>query len=199
MQRSIKLRTTQRFLAASALFLAIGGTAFAQATAPAAPGAAPAATPQAGGPRGPAADGRHHGGGMLMMADTDKDGAISKAEADALFDKMDANHDGKIDRAEMAAFHKANMEQRKGEMKAKFDADFKAADKNGDGALTKQEAQAGMPRLARHFDQLDTNHDGKLTQAEIQAGFEKMHKARTSRGPRGGDKTNPAVPATTGG
>ena len=49
-------------------------------------------------------------------------------------------------------------------MEERFDAKLKAADKNGDGALTKDEVQAGMPRLAKNFDQIDANHDGKVTE-----------------------------------
>lgn len=47
------------------------------------------------------------GGAGMMMADTNKDGAISKAEYDAMsaqrFAKLDTNKDGKIDAAEMQA------------------------------------------------------------------------------------------------
>ncbi len=102
----------------------------------------------------------------MKSVDTDGDGTISKAEADALFNRIDTNHDGKLDKSEMAAYRKALMEQRRAEMQKELDAKFKAADKNGDGALTKDEVNAGLPRLAKHFDQLDANHDGKLTQDE---------------------------------
>lgn len=47
------------------------------------------------------------GGAGMMMADTNKDGAISKAEFDAMsaqrFAKLDTNSDGKIDATEMQA------------------------------------------------------------------------------------------------
>lgn len=64
---------------------------------------------------GPGMDGAgmHHGKGMrgypgmMMKADTDKDGAVSQAEflaaADKRFDAADANHDGKITREERQA------------------------------------------------------------------------------------------------
>lgn len=53
---------------------------------------------------------------------------------------------------------------------AKFDAQFSSADKDGDGALSKAEAQnAGMGRVVENFDRLDANKDGKLTRDEIRA------------------------------
>jgi hypothetical protein len=53
---------------------------------------------------------------------------------------------------------------------AKFDEQFKAADKDGDGALTKAEAEsANLGRIASQFDQIDANKDGKATREEIRA------------------------------
>ena len=66
----------------------------------------------------PGAMGKHHmgggkmgggmaGGHMIAMADTNKDGRITLAEAEAMalqhFDKMDANHDGQVTRDERRA------------------------------------------------------------------------------------------------
>ena len=57
-------------------------------------------------------------------------------------------------------------------------AHLRAADKDGDGALSKAEAEAaGMKRLVENFDRLDANKDGKVTREEMRA-------ARP--GPRGG-------------
>ena len=56
--------------------------------------------------------------------------------------------------------------------KARVDQRFKAADKDGDGALTRDEAQRGMPALHRVFDQVDANKDGKVTRAELEAAFQ---------------------------
>ncbi|WP_420472943.1 EF-hand domain-containing protein [Noviherbaspirillum sp. ST9] len=51
---------------------------------------------------------------------------------------------------------------------SKFSEQFKAADKDGDGALTRSEAQsANLTRVVEHFDRLDVNHDGKVTREEI--------------------------------
>ena len=46
---------------------------------------------------------------------------------------------------------------------------FKAADKNGDGKLTLEEAKAGMPRIAANFDKLDTEKKGYLTLDQVKA------------------------------
>ncbi len=66
------------------------------------------------------------GGGRMMAADTDKDGRISRAEAQAAqskagdrFDAMDFNKDSYIDRADM----QSRMAQRRGECFGKADAD----------------------------------------------------------------------------
>lgn len=54
--------------------------------------------------------------------------------------------------------------------RGKFAAQFKAADKDGDGALSKAEAQAaGMQRIVDNFERIDANGDGKVTHEEIRA------------------------------
>lgn len=101
----------------------------------------------------------------LKAADTNGDGMISRAEAAALpriakhFDAIDANRDGQLTFDEIRAYHEA----RRGEHWMKLDT-------NGDGLVSRAEAQAGAPRLAEHFDQLDTNKDGQLSKDEIKAG-----------------------------
>lgn len=46
---------------------------------------------------------------------------------------------------------------------------FVAADKDGNGQLTRAEAQTGMPRVYSAFDQIDTARKGHVTEAEITA------------------------------
>ena len=46
---------------------------------------------------------------------------------------------------------------------------FAAADKNGDGRLTKEEAEVGMPYVYKHFDEIDKAKQGSITLAEIAA------------------------------
>jgi Ca2+-binding EF-hand superfamily protein len=52
---------------------------------------------------------------------------------------------------------------------AEIESRFKAADKDGDGKLTLEEAKAGMPRVARGFDKIDTDKKGYITLDEIKA------------------------------
>jgi Ca2+-binding EF-hand superfamily protein len=132
-----------------ALGLAIAGAApilLAQ-TAQTAPGGAPAGRPAAGQPG-------HH-----PKLDANGDGIIDRAEAAKsprfaqMFDKFDANHDGKL-----SADERPQHRGRGGDMLAKLDA-------NGDGAVDRAEA-AKAPRLAEHFDKLDANHDGRISADE---------------------------------
>ena len=45
---------------------------------------------------------------------------------------------------------------------------FQAADKDGDHALTREEAEAGqMTGIAEHFEEIDADKDGKVTQKEF--------------------------------
>jgi Ca2+-binding EF-hand superfamily protein len=50
---------------------------------------------------------------------------------------------------------------------------LKAADTNGDGLISKDEAQA-LPMLAKHFNEIDTDQNGQLSPDEIRAFHEKM-------------------------
>ena len=58
---------------------------------------------------------------------------------------------------------------------------LKAADTNGDGLISKAEAQAALPRLAKHFDQVDTNHDGQVSPDELKAARQNMKNAMFDR------------------
>lgn len=44
---------------------------------------------------------------------------------------------------------------------------FAAADADHDGALTKAEAEKGMPFVAKHFDKIDTKQTGKVSLADV--------------------------------
>ncbi|AJK48694.1 EF-hand domain-containing protein [Burkholderia plantarii] len=53
-------------------------------------------------------------------------------------------------------------------MQQKLEQRFAAADADHDGKLTLAEAQAGMPRLAAHFDEIDTARQGYVTLDQIE-------------------------------
>ena len=64
-----------------------------------------AQTPPEGAPTPPS--GGLRSGGLMMRADADGDGVLTRAEAiaeaGARFDRLDANHDGRLTRDEMCA------------------------------------------------------------------------------------------------
>jgi len=125
-----------------------------------------------GGGRGP--HGRGMGGGpggfggpmmeaVFQQADADHDGRLTRAEAEAYrarrFSEADTNHDGKLDQAELAAMRNAHRAER-------MQVRFAGLDRDGDGKISRDEAP---PRLAAMFDEADTDHDGKLSIDEMRA------------------------------
>lgn len=96
---------------------------------------------------------------MLKRVDTDQDGKISKAEADAagtkFFARLDDNGDGKIEDNEMPQRHSARFG---GKMFDRMDADQ-------DGKVTKAEFQAAGEKM---FQRMDKNGDGVVEKDEMQ-------------------------------
>jgi hypothetical protein len=105
------------------------------------------------------------GEGGFELADANHDGKLSRAEASnflvgEIFDARDTNHDGQITKAEWTAADPHDA------------ASFKQRDANHDGIMTREEAvkysqKRGLMKKA--FDAADKNHDGFLDRAEIQA------------------------------
>jgi Ca2+-binding EF-hand superfamily protein len=60
------------------------------------------------------------------------------------------------------------------ERMAQLESRFNEADKDGDGKLTLDEAEAGMPRVAKNFALIDKDKKGYVTLDEIKAAMVAM-------------------------
>jgi hypothetical protein len=115
-----------------------------------------------------------------LRADTDGDGRVSRAEAEAAsskksaewFDKLDTNKDGYVTQDEISQAKST----RRADMKARFDERFTEADANKDGQLSLDEVQAKMPRLADRFTTLDKDKNGMLSKDELANGGPGHHR-----------------------
>lgn len=84
--------------------------------------------------------------------------------------------------AVFAVANSAHGGEAKGDRATKVHERLKAADKDGDGKISKAEADTSLPRIAKQFGDIDTNKDGFVTKAELRA----WH--RKNGGPRKGRK-----------
>jgi Ca2+-binding EF-hand superfamily protein len=57
---------------------------------------------------------------------------------------------------------------------------IKAADTNGDGVISREEAKA-LPRLAQHFDQIDADKNGSISMDEMKAMHARHREGRFDR------------------
>jgi hypothetical protein len=84
------------------------------------------------------------------------------------------------------------IEQRRMQMRERMREKLQRADQNGDGSISRAEAERDLPGMARHFDQIDANHDGVISREELRAAREKMREMREHRiGQDTNNKTNP--------
>lgn len=80
---------------------------------------------------------------------------------------------------------------------AEFAQRFRAADKNKDGKLTRDEAYAAFPRIPQYFDEIDSNHDNAITLAEVTKAREKRVNAALAASKAGGGRYALPAGATT--
>jgi len=119
-------------------------------------------------------------------ADTDRSGTLSRAEAARGFSELardfeaiDANRDGELTPDEVRTWRRASRASR-GAPRDALAAEFAHADVNGDGRLSRHEAEP-MPRLAQRFGALDRDGDGTLTLDELR---ERVAERRDARQPK---------------
>ena len=101
-------------------------------------------------------------------ADTDDDGALTEQERNIAkfavsehFDTMGEDQNGQVTLYELGEVLFAKAREWAGDMKD--------ADTDGDGTLSKEEAEEGAPSLVKLFENADTNHDSRLSEDEYQA------------------------------
>lgn len=98
------------------------------------------------------------------------DGARSAADRKARYEQWCKDNPEKCREAQARREQcRADPEKCKAEIKAQAEQRFKKADANRDGRLTREEAQKGMPAVARRFDAVDADRDGVVTMEELLA------------------------------
>jgi len=124
---------------------------------------------------------------QARMAACKADPEKCRAERRAMFEKRCAENpqrckDMKEKFAKRMEECKANPEKCRAERQAKFDERFKKADADGNGVISRAEAEKAMPRLASRFDRIDANKDGQVTRDEMAAArkahFEQRKRAK---------------------
>ncbi|WP_051930818.1 EF-hand domain-containing protein [Haematobacter missouriensis] len=138
------------------------------------------------GPRGP------HG--MFDRLDANGDGRVTwdevQAARAAAVAGLDANGDGYLSKEEIVNFRLALAKQR---IERQVDELFDRRDANGDGRLGADELLAsggfgeggGMQMTRRLFDRIDTDGDGVVTREEADAARTRMQERMAQRGPKG--------------
>ena len=77
---------------------------------------------------------------------------------------------------------KKEIATKRSDNREEWEKQFKATDKNGDGALTMDELKNSkyFGQIKQHFGAIDANHDGKVTIAEHDAWHSAQVQARKS-------------------
>lgn len=87
------------------------------------------------------------------------------------------------DQTNQAYPDREKIEERRKQMRERMREKLQRADQNGDGSISRSEAERDLPGMARHFDQIDGNHDGILSREELSAAREKIRGQRMNQKP----------------
>lgn len=179
------MRTSILLITAAAAALA--GAAYAQQ---------PPAPPPPGDPLGAAtmtrAEAQTRAAAMFDRFDANHDGKLDQADKaarmGAMFDRIDTNHDGSISRDEFTAAHQRMGGAEHGGMaRGKMGHDMMGHDMMGRGAARPPlSREAFVAEALKRFDAADANHDGKLSREERRTAW------RAQRGMRRGHHGAPA-------
>ena len=94
-----------------------------------------------------------------------------------MFEKMDANRDGRVTAEEIDAMHASSASPGDTSRPKMSSAEkIRTTDKDGDGAITSAEHDAGAREM---FGKMDANGDGSLSASELRAG----HSGMTQQNP----------------
>jgi hypothetical protein len=72
-----------------------------------------------------------------------------------------------------------------------FEKRFRAADKDGNGMLSREEAYAEFPRAPEFFDEMDTNYDRQVTLTEVNQAMERRLQAAMNASSTGSKYVKP--------
>lgn len=110
------------------------------------------------------------GARMFQRMDADSDGRVSVAESEAFrakrFERLDANADGSVTMQEIRDGRERKRTER-------MEKRFGNLDANGNGTVEKSEFDA---MAHRRFERMDSNSDGVLTLDEIRVHRQKHHQ-----------------------
>ena len=117
---------------------------------------------------------------MFSSIDADADGKVTQAEIaahrTAMFTAADTNGDGALSTDELAARELARFSETMADRTARM---LEHQDANGDGSLSADEIGDGP--MEDHFARIDTDNDGAISKAEAEAASERMAEHRGKR------------------
>jgi Ca2+-binding EF-hand superfamily protein len=126
--------------------------------------------------------------GRFAAADADRDGMLSRGEVQRglprlapRFAALDRNGDGYLSPEELRA-RAGTGKHRSDATEGGFAQHFRRADADGDGALTRAEAERALSRLVVKFDRIDADGDARLTPDELRRYFDARRTARGKSG-----------------